>query len=112
MQVETTTFYSSLNRPALIAGVDKQLFFLIVGFSLPMAYSAKFAWGMDFLAVLLFGVLYGIGVIVTKVDYRLLAIYKRHIRYKKYYASIPGIHANVLPVPPSVPVYELKRGLQ
>ena len=45
-------------------------------------------------------------VLVTRVDAQILAVYRRHIHYRKYYAAQSGIHAKVPAVKPSVPVYQ------
>ena len=67
---------------------------------------------MDILALVLFAIGHLIGVLITRADSQMLAIYRRHIRYKKYYAANPGVNAKVVPlIPSSVPVYEGKKGL-
>jgi len=104
-------YFKSLNRTFNVLGVDRQLFFLFVGLCLPIAFSARLAPIMDGMAVMTFLVLYVIGVLLTRVDNQMLAIYRRHIRYKKYYAANPGIHARIPLLKPSVPIYQGKRGL-
>jgi len=104
-------FFNSLNRPFLVAGVERQLFFLMVGLSLPIAFIGRLAPSTDLIAFILFVVLHVIGVLVTRIDYQILPLYRRHIYYKNYYSAISGIHANVPLLKPSVPVYQGQRGL-
>lgn len=104
-------FFKSLNRYFNIMGVDRQLFFLFVGLSLPIAFSARLTPSMDILALSVFVILHTVGVLITRADNQMLAIYRRHIHYRKYYAAIPGIHAKIPMVRPSVPLYVGKRGL-
>jgi len=111
MQGTPVIYFKSLNRIFNVLGVDRQLFFLFVGLCLPIAFSARLAPIMDGTAVMMFLVLYVVGVLLTRVDNQMLAIYRRHIHYKKYYAANPGIHARIPLLKPSVPVYQGKRGL-
>lgn len=104
-------YFKSLNRPFNIFGVDRQLFFLFVGLCLPIAFSARLSPIMDGVALLTFIILHIGGVLITRADNQMLAIYRRHIHYKKYYVAIPGIHAQIPILRPSVPVYQGKRGL-
>lgn len=104
-------YFKSLNRPFNVMGVERQLFFLFVGICLPIAFSARLSLVMDVVALVLFIILYSIGVIVTRIDNQILALYRRHISHKKYYAYNAGIHAKIPLLRPSVPVYEGKRGL-
>jgi type IV secretory pathway TrbD component len=105
------TYFKSLNRPFNILGVDRQLFFLFVGLCLPIAFSARLSPFMDIVAISVFVVLHVIGILITRADNQMLALYRRHIHYKKYYAGIPGIHARPPLLKPSVPFYQGKRGL-
>lgn len=102
MRGTAAIFFQSLNRPFNILGVDRQLFFLCVGLCLPIAFSARLSLFMDIVAVLVFVVLYVIGVMVTRLDNQILLIYRRHIHYQKYYAAVAGIH--VAPPSPKVSV--------
>jgi type IV secretion system protein VirB3 len=104
-------YFSSLNRPFTIMGVDRKFFFFIVGLCLPIAFTAQFLPIMDAVAGSLFLVGYSIGLLMTRADPYMFAIYQRHIRYRKYYAPQSGIHARLRLVKPSVPVYQGKRGL-
>lgn len=103
-------YFKSLNRHFHVLGVDRQIFYLIVGLCLPIAFSGRLSLLMDGLAFALFALLYVIGLLITRADPQMLAIYRRHIHYRKYYAAQPGIHAKVKLVKPSVPVYEGKQG--
>lgn len=111
MRATPIHYFKSLNRHFTIFGVDRQMFYLIVAISFPIAYSAHFQPMMDLIALMVFVVLHTISILVTRVDNQIMAIYRRHIHYKKYYAANPGIHASVPPIKPSVPVYQGKRGL-
>jgi type IV secretory pathway TrbD component len=104
-------YFQSLNRNFTVMGVDRQLFFLFVGLCLPIAFSARLSPLMDIIAGVAFLILYVCGVIVTRIDHQILAIYRRHIHYKKYYSTIPGIHAKRAVLRPSVPYYLGKSGL-
>lgn len=103
-------YFKSLNRPFTVLGVDRSLFYLFVGLCLAIAFSARLSPVMDVAASLLFIVLHAMGVLVTRIDSHMLAIYRRHIHYKTYYAAHAGIHAVVPLVKPSVPVYQGQRG--
>ncbi|MDX2165085.1 MAG: VirB3 family type IV secretion system protein [Gammaproteobacteria bacterium] len=104
-------YFKSLNRQFQIIGIDRQLFFLLLGLCAPIAYSARFSFGMDIVAVVIFLVGYIGGIFITRSDPQLLKIYLRHIRYKNYYAPQSGIHASIRLVKPSVPVYQGQKGL-
>lgn len=103
-------YFKSLNRQFHIMGIDRQLFFLLLGLCAPIAYSARFSVVMDLIAGMLFLVGYIGGVFITRADPQLLQIYLRHIKYKNYYAPLPGVHAPIRLVKPSVPVYLGQKG--
>ncbi len=109
MRGTAALYFKSLNRPFNVLGVDRQLFFLFVGLSLPIAFSAHLLPLMDGVALAVFMILYAMGVLITRADNQMLAIFRRHIHYKKYYRGSSGIHSNVLLVKPSVPFYQGKR---
>jgi type IV secretory pathway TrbD component len=104
-------YFKSLNRQFQIIGIDRKLFFLLLGLCAPIAYSARFSFSMDVVAIVLFMVGYIAAVFITRADSQLLQIYLRHIKYKNYYAPQPGIHASIRLVKPSVPVYQGQKGL-
>lgn len=106
----TAVYFQSLNRPFTVLGVDRSLFFLFVGLCLPIAFSARLALLIDAVAVGIFMVLYALGVLITRADPQMLAIYSRHIHYARYYAAIPGVHAKLPRIKPSVPFYPGQRG--
>lgn len=99
-------FFQSLNRPFNVLGVDRQLFFLFVGLCLPIAFSARLTLIMDGVALLIFAALYVVGVLLTRLDNHILAIYRRHIHYQKYYAAIAGIHAPPPSLKPTILVQQ------
>ncbi len=112
MRGTPSLYYQSLNRPFKIMGVERQLFFLILGITTPIAVAAQFSPKMDLLALMLFLLGHSIGLLVTRVDAQMLGIYRRHIRYQQFYAALPGVNAAVPALnPPSVPVYQGQKGL-
>lgn len=111
MRGTPSIYFKSLNRQFNVLGVDRQIFFLIVAICLPIAFSDRLVPFMDAVALVVFIILYSIGILITRVDNQILVIYRRHIHYKKFYAASPGIHAKTPLVKPSVPVYQGQRGL-
>jgi type IV secretory pathway TrbD component len=111
MRGTAALYFKSLNRTFTVMGVDRQIFFLIIGLCLPIAFSGRLSPSMDAISIIIFLVLYIIGVLVTRADSHILAIYRRHIHYKKYYSAVPGTHAKVLLIKASVPYYQGKGGL-
>lgn len=103
-------YFKSLNRPFHVLGVDRQLFYLIIGLCLPIAFSGRLSLLMDSLALVSFGLLYVAGFWITRADHQMLALYRRHIHYRKYYAAQSGIHAKVKLVKSSVPIYNNRQG--
>ena len=101
-------YFKSLNRPFTVLGVDRALFYLFVGLCLAIAFSARLSPVMDIVAGVVFLILHGIGVFVTRVDSQILAIYRRHIHYHHYYAAQPVLHAKIPSIKPSVPLYQGK----
>ncbi len=75
-------YFKSLNRPFTVLGVDRSLFYLFVGLCLAIAFSSRLSPVMDVVAGMVFLILHGIGVFVTRVDAQILAIYRRHIHYQ------------------------------
>ena len=104
-------YFKSLNRPFYIMGIDRQLFFLVLGLCAPIAYSARFNFLMDLLAIGLFMVGYIAAIFMTRSDPQFMPIYVRHIKYKNYYAPQPGVAAPIRLVKPSVPFYQGQKGL-
>lgn len=104
-------YFKSLNRFFNVLGVERSLFFLFVGLSLPIAFSARLVPWMDVISGTVFMLLYVAGVLMTRADNQMLAIYRRHIHYKKYYTAQPSIHAEIPLLKPSVPIYQGQRGL-
>ena len=100
----------SLNRPFFIMGVDRRLFFLLLGFCVPIAYSARFSLEMDIITIIIFSLGYIAALLITRADPEFLQIYIRHIKYRKYYAAQAGIHAPIKFLKPSVPLYQGKTG--
>jgi type IV secretory pathway TrbD component len=111
MRGTSALYFKSLNRNFTVMGVDRQLFFLFVGLCLPIAFSARLTPMMDLIAGITFLFMHAIGVLITRTDSQILAIYRRHIHYKRYYRANPGIHANIPHIKASVPFYQGKRGL-
>lgn len=111
MRGTSVIYYKAINRDFNVLGVDRQLFYLFVGLTLPIAFSARLSPMMDCVALGVFAFLHGVGVLMTRADNQMLAIYRRHIHYKKYYPAVSGIHAQPGFLKPSVPYYQGKRGL-
>lgn len=111
MQGTAALYFQSLNRFNHILGVDRRWFFLAVGLCTPIAFAARFAPLMDAITAFLFLICHMVGVLMTRADDQMLVLYKRHIRYRKYYTATPGLHAPIAVVRPSVPVYQGQRGL-
>ena len=111
MRGTPTLYYKSLNRHFTVMGVDRQLFFLFVGLCMPIAFSGRMSPMMDVIALVIFFILYIVGVLITRADPQMLIIYRRHIYYKKYYNAVPGIHAEMPVIRASVPFYQGKDGL-
>jgi type IV secretory pathway TrbD component len=84
-------YFKSLNRPILIMGVDRSLFFLLMALCLPVAFSGHFQWLMDLIAILIFSCGYSISLLLTRADPNFIAIYRRFVRYAPYYTCQPGI---------------------
>lgn len=104
-------YFHSLNRPFLMVGIDRLLFFPILGLSLLIAYSHFFGLVMDLVALGVFGFLYTVSLYICRIDPYILAIYKRHIRYASYYRAQPVIGTRAIRVCDSVPIYQGKRGI-
>jgi type IV secretory pathway TrbD component len=99
-------YFQSLNRSFNILGIDRQLFFLFVGLSIPIALSGRLAPLMDLIALAVFVIFCAIGMVITRIDNQMLAIYRRHIHYQKYYAATPGAHAKIPLIKHSVPLLD------
>ena len=110
MRGTSVAYFNALNRYFNVCGVDRQMFYLLLAFCLPIAVSARFMPMMDGVALVVFLVLYTVGVLITRFDNQIMALFRRHIHYKKYYAATSGIHAKTKMVKASVPVYQGKRG--
>ena len=72
MRGTAALYFKSLNRPFNVLGVDRQLFFLFVGLSLPIAFSAHLLPLMDGVALAVFMILYAMGVLITRADNQML----------------------------------------
>jgi type IV secretory pathway TrbD component len=104
-------YFTALNRHFTVCGVDRSLFYLFVGISLAIAFSARLSLGMGVVAGGIFLGLHAIGVLVTRLDPQILLIYRRHIHWQSYYDPHPGINAPIPLLKSSVPFYGTKRGL-
>lgn len=110
IQASSTLYFKSLNRHFHVLGVEPQLFYLFIGLCLPIAVSAQLNGLMDLIAFVIFMLLYLVGIAITRLDKQILLIYRRHIHYQDYYPAHPSVHANTIPIKPSVPFYQGKRG--
>lgn len=111
MQGTPAMYFKALNRPHQVMGVEKSLFFINLMLATSLIFTAMFAWPMVIAGVVLFMLGHAAGVLITRADSLMVTVYKRHIRYKHYYAPIAGIHASPSPIEPSVPFYQGKKGL-
>jgi|GEM_PF-1352854 len=101
-------FYQSLNRPFLMLGADRSLFFLYLGMSIIVALGQTL---MSFiLAGIVFTSFHTVAILIARSDYQMKELYLRNTRYRRYYAPQPGIHARIRDLEASVPVYQGKRG--
>lgn len=99
-------YFKSMNRTFYILGIQRQLFFLLLGLCGPLAYSGYFKIWADIVAILVFSVGYLAAVMITRADAQLLQIYIRHIKYRNYYSPYSGIHSVIRLIKSSVPVYQ------
>jgi type IV secretory pathway TrbD component len=106
---EPARYYQSLNRPILILGMDRSLFFLLVGLTLPIAFSAHLAPSMDILALGFFSIGYLVTWLATKDDPQILSLWRRYLRYYPHYAAQPDLVSKQFAPEPSVPVYQSNR---
>ncbi len=97
-------FFKSFNRPILILGVERSLFFLLIGLSLPIAFSGHLAPIMDLIAILIFLIGYTAGLLLTRVDPQMLILYRRFIHYHSYYCGQPKILGKTISCSISVPL--------
>lgn len=65
---------------------------------------------MDVIATLFFLVFYVVSRLLTRMDGQILAVYRRHVQYYKYYLAQPLIQSPVLAIRNSVPVYQGQKG--
>lgn len=106
---EPVRYYQSLNRPILILGMDRSLFFLLVGLSLPIAFSAHLAPLMDCFALGFFSLGYIVTWLLTRDDLQVLSLLRRYLHYHPYYAAQPNLNSKQLAPEPSVPIYHINR---
>lgn len=104
-------YFKSLNRPILILGIDRSLFFLLIGLCLPIAFSGHLSWVMDMVAAIIFFICYLISLLITRVDAQILILYRRHIHYQLYYSAQPSLFSKKIIPRVSVPLYSSKGGL-
>lgn len=111
MRGTPSLYFKSLNREFHMVGVDRQLFFLNVGLCTPIAFAAQFSPLMLIISGVLFLIGHVIGILITRADAQMVTLFQNQLRYRKYYAANPGIHAKVSVVKPSVIFYVGKTGL-
>lgn len=102
------TYYISLNRPHLILGVERRLFFVFLALSSLLVFTSLFRPLMVFISGILFCISMTIGRILTKNDANFLGVYKQHLRYRQYYEPIPFVLSPICAPSKSVPLF--KRG--
>lgn len=80
----------SLTQPILVMGTEKVLLILNVIICLAYVLATRFSW-YAFFAFLLFAIVHGLCMMISKHDPRAVEVYKRSTRYKGYYPPAPGI---------------------
>lgn len=105
-------YFKALNRPFLWCRVEKTFFFMNLLCSFPIAWSCMFMslWA-DAVAFIFFITGHAVGIMVTREDPLMFALYIRHIKYKRYYLAQPTVHSPLAMMKDSVPVYEGKGGV-
>lgn len=98
-------YFKSLNRPILIFGVDRSLFFISAGLCLPIAFSGHLAPMMDVITGLIFFSSYLAALWITRADPQMLALYRRYIQYHDQYSAQPVIYGPALIPKSSVPAH-------
>lgn len=104
-QPSIATYFKSLNRPILILGIERSLFFLILSLSLPVAFSAHLNILMDVVSVIIFIVLYSLAVIFTRSEPKIILFYLRYLRYAPEYLAQPQFHSKSTDRNTSVPIH-------
>jgi type IV secretory pathway TrbD component len=99
------TYFKSLNRPILILGIERSLFFLILGLSLPVAFSAHLTVLMDVISIIIFMVLYTLALVFTRSEPKIIIFYLRYFRYASVYLAQPQFHSQPTDRNMSVPIH-------
>ena len=87
-ELDIIPIYSSLNRPLLIMGGERELMMLIALISLTMIFVAL-SFQSAILGLLIWFVFSSILQMMAKTDPLLSKIYKRQFNYQKYYPAFP-----------------------
>lgn len=111
MRGTPTQYFQSLTRPLKILGINRQIFSCNLGIAAFIAYSGHFSLFVDVVTVILFVIGHVAGVILTRFDYDICPVLKRHIHYARFYEPLSDISAPPSLVKPSVAFFEGKRGL-
>ncbi len=87
-ELDIIPIYSSLNRPLLIMGGERELMMLISLISLTMIFVAL-SFQSAILGLIIWFVFSSILRMMAKTDPLLSKIYKRQFNYQKYYPALP-----------------------
>jgi type IV secretory pathway TrbD component len=91
-QLTTASYYQSLNTSILIGGIDRSLLFLIMGLSLPIAFSGHLSPLMDIISGFTFAVLYLPALTLSRSNPQFILFYLRRLRYNSFYLAQPLLH--------------------
>lgn len=108
MRGTPSAYYSALNRPQLIFGVERRLFFVLLALSSVLVLTSLFRPLMLLISSVLFCIGISVGRFLTRSDAAFLVIYQHHLRYQAYYEPLPHLLSPVTPPVKSVPLF--KRG--
>lgn len=80
----------ALTTPILVMGTERPLLILNVVICIAFVFATRFTWPA-FLGILLFVIIHGFCLMISKHDARAVAVFKRSTRYKGFYPAQPGI---------------------
>jgi type IV secretion system protein VirB3 len=87
-ELDIIPIYSSLNRPLLIMGGERELMMLIALISLTMIFVAL-SFQSAILGLIIWFVFSSVLRMMAKTDPLLSKIFKRQFNYQKYYPALP-----------------------
>ncbi len=90
--------HQSANRPNLLLGGDRELVLVMIMICGSLAFSLAAWWGVGLAAVLWIASMAALQR-MGKADALLRHVYLRHIRYRDFYQSKSGLHAQAVETP-------------